>query len=337
MPVNDPFAGFFLIAGLVFAGFFVLLYFGTRARDRRARELEQWAASKGWHYAASDPSLVTLWDGPPFEGRGKATDVITGQYAERPFTTFTYTYTTGSGDDERTYHYVITAMRLPDMLPMLWIEPESVSRRLMTRLGTQDIDFESTAFNKAFAVQADDERYAYAVIHPRMMEYLMASPLRQQGVRIHGDTVLTWSRGEVELQRVEPAVRDVAGFVDLIPRHALKEHSVEVAPTGFAGSVTGLSRDKTPAGLWGAGFLILIGVAWWAITTPIMSSFEKEWNSFGMASGDTDMFPTVIFVVAPLVGVALAVLGAVQLVRGLLAVRRYKRDRERRLNGPQAE
>ena len=38
------------------------------------------------------------------------------------------------------------------------------------------ISFESQAFNDQFAVSARDQKFAYDVIHPRQMEYLMANP-----------------------------------------------------------------------------------------------------------------------------------------------------------------
>ncbi len=45
MPVNDPFSGMFVLAGLMFVAFFVFAYFSKRARDKRARRLEEWATS----------------------------------------------------------------------------------------------------------------------------------------------------------------------------------------------------------------------------------------------------------------------------------------------------
>ena len=40
---------------------------------------------------------------------------------------------------------------------------------------SRGISFESQAFNEKFAVHAQDTKFAYDVVHPRQMEYLMAS------------------------------------------------------------------------------------------------------------------------------------------------------------------
>ena len=39
--------------------------------------------------------------------------------------------------------------------------------------GFDDIDFESAEFSKRFYVKSPDKRFAYDVVHPRMMEFLL--------------------------------------------------------------------------------------------------------------------------------------------------------------------
>jgi hypothetical protein len=39
--------------------------------------------------------------------------------------------------------------------------------------GFDDIDFESSEFSSRFIVKSADKRFAYDVIHPRMMEFLL--------------------------------------------------------------------------------------------------------------------------------------------------------------------
>lgn len=41
--------------------------------------------------------------------------------------------------------------------------------------GFDDIDFESVEFSRKFFVKSPDKRFAYDVIHPAMMEFLLAS------------------------------------------------------------------------------------------------------------------------------------------------------------------
>jgi hypothetical protein len=42
-------------------------------------------------------------------------------------------------------------------------------------VGFDDIDFESAEFSKRFHVKSPDKKFAYDVIHPRTMEFLLSS------------------------------------------------------------------------------------------------------------------------------------------------------------------
>jgi len=46
-------------------------------------------------------------------------------------------------------------------------------------MGFDDIDFESEEFSRTFWVKCEDERFAYDVIHPGMMEFLLKGPTPQ--------------------------------------------------------------------------------------------------------------------------------------------------------------
>ena len=42
-----------------------------------------------------------------------------------------------------------------------------------TKANFDDIDFESDEFSRKFYVQSSDRKFAYDVLHPRMMEFLL--------------------------------------------------------------------------------------------------------------------------------------------------------------------
>jgi hypothetical protein len=100
-------------------------------------------------------------DGPPFVA-----------FTHHWKTTRTETYTDSEGRTQtrtvtENHSEAILGFQLPVRMP--WLE---VGRRGFGR----GISFESEQFNDQFAVTAQDRKWAYDVIHPRQMEYLMANP-----------------------------------------------------------------------------------------------------------------------------------------------------------------
>lgn len=138
-----------------------------------------------WTYVGVDNGIIPYFQGVhPFGvGHGHRTsDVLRGTTRNIPMIAFTYhwqtTRTVTSTDSQgRTTTRTVTdnheqaliALTMPVEMPSLSIAPEGL-------LGFgRDIDFESDAFNKAFKVNCPSRRFAYDVLHPRMLEFLMAA------------------------------------------------------------------------------------------------------------------------------------------------------------------
>lgn len=327
-----------LILMLLFAAAGVIWQrYSARAAAERRRRLEDWARARGWHYSAGDDRLVRHWNGPPFVGRGWATDVFTGEVDGRSFTAFEYGYEEGSGDDSVTRRFQVTALALPVPLPMLWIAPERAFNRFTRRLGSQDIDFESAEFNRTFVVRADDERYAHAVIHPRMMEYLLRSPAREQSIRIEGNTLLMWEPGGVSTDRLLVNTSTLAHVAGFIPSHALEQHLVTQPPgeRSFAGSITGVRPEPTPRGLLAPGFMLLWSLVWCAISVPLAFVIVAVTFRNGLPSSPGELATAAIAGLFALIGIVVLVIALARLIGGFVAIRLNKRDRDRRhLAGP---
>lgn len=91
---------------------------------------------------------------------------------------FTYKVTRSNGKTTSTTTYRFSYLILHPpfaVLPELRIRPEGVLDKLAGALGFDDIDFESSEFSRRFHVKCSDKRFAYDVINPRMMEFLLAS------------------------------------------------------------------------------------------------------------------------------------------------------------------
>jgi hypothetical protein len=86
-----------------------------------------------------------------------------------------FKWVTGAGKHRQVHRHgyllIIPAWR---SLPALEIRPENFFDKVGDALGFDDIDFESAEFSRKFMVKSNDKKFAYAVIHPRMMEFLLA-------------------------------------------------------------------------------------------------------------------------------------------------------------------
>jgi hypothetical protein len=124
----------------------------------------------GHSHTTSDVIRGRDGDGPPFVA-----------FNHQWKTTRTESYTDSQGRTQtrtvvENHREAILGFQLPARMP--WLE---VRRRGFGH----GISFESAAFNEMFAVTAQDDKYAYDVIHPRQMEYLMAN--RPDSFRIVDD------------------------------------------------------------------------------------------------------------------------------------------------------
>ena len=72
----------------------------------------------------------------------------------------------------RRFSYLI--VQLPWRTPRLSIRREGVLDKLAAVIGFDDIDFESAEFSRLFYVQSADTKFAREVLHPRMIQFLLA-------------------------------------------------------------------------------------------------------------------------------------------------------------------
>lgn len=206
------------------------------SRTRRDRQLKAWAAASGWTYVGSDPSLVDRWPGAPF-GVGwsrRTSEVMVGRWGERPAVSFTYSYVTGSGKSRRTFFFHVLALPLPAFLPSLELTPDGFAVRLLTGFAADDIQFESEDFNKAWRVVAADPKYAHDVVHPRLMERLMAPDALGSRLHIAGTDILSWAGGPTDTAGIPRRLALMQAVIDSVPRYVWQDHGYDpgVAPSG---------------------------------------------------------------------------------------------------------
>lgn len=128
---------------------------------------------------------------------------------------------TGKSTTTTTYRFSYLILHLPfSGVPDLLIRREGLWDKLTDAFGFDDIDFESVEFSRRFHVASSDKKFAYAVIHPRMMEFMLSS--EAAAVDIERDRCcLSDGRKRWKPEQFEQKLTWVRQFFDLWPEHVL--------------------------------------------------------------------------------------------------------------------
>lgn len=146
---------------------------------------------------------------------------------------FKYKQTSGSGKNRstRTYRFSYCIVHLPwPHAPNLLIRREGLFDKLASIVGFDDIDFESVEFSKKFCVKSPNKRFAYDIIDPRMMEFLMQCDVRTPIDIERGRLCLSNGVGTWRAESFAAQLRFAGAFLDRWPEHAVR--SLEEAMTG---------------------------------------------------------------------------------------------------------
>ena len=117
--------------------------------------------------------------------------------------------------------YEAATMMLKGGTGLLYL-PGGVFDKVKGAFGFDDIDFESEEFSRRFWVQSSDKRFAYDVLHPRMMEFLLRE--LDSAIDLEGGAICVAdgsSRWEPSSFRSQ--LDFVVKFCELWPRHLLAD------------------------------------------------------------------------------------------------------------------
>jgi hypothetical protein len=149
-----------------------------------------------------------------------------------PVEVFDYTYYTQSSDSKgntsRHYHTrTVLALELPESFPGITIKPDSAFREFFEFIGGADIDFESDEFNKRFYVWSDDRKFAYDVVHARMMEFLLRTrgSIRDLHLQIVGPRAIFFRERTLGAAGVQQLFQFAADFHEQIPDYVKKDYA----------------------------------------------------------------------------------------------------------------
>ncbi|MDX6766365.1 MAG: hypothetical protein SFU85_06205 [Candidatus Methylacidiphilales bacterium] len=224
----DPWP-FLLFGGLVLVFISVVLV-GWHLEKKRREAFRAFATAAGWTYQPEkDPAAARSYAFLRHFSQGDNRYLhhrFRGEFSGRAFDLFEYHYqvTSGAGKNRRTthYHFRAAVSPLPRAFPELVISPENFLDRVAAVFGFDDIDFESAEFSRTFKVKSPDRKFAYDVIHPLMMEWLM----RRTGttVEIEGNHLAVIDKGTLDIPHIEPLLAFMAGIHERLPGYLLTEN-----------------------------------------------------------------------------------------------------------------
>lgn len=212
---------------LVVAMATALLVLGVVAQSRRRTRVAAWAAARGWTVMAPDRAFLARWRGQPFRSGGRVAEVLVGTHRGRPAVSFQHSYSTGSGKNRRTHYFHVVALALPVPLGRLELTPDDVGAKLAKVFGGQDLDLELEEFNRAWRVAAEPEKFGSDVLHPRVMERLLAPDARRQCLRIDGSDIVWWGLGRPDLAMIDPRLELLSSVLDSIPRFVWQDYGYD--------------------------------------------------------------------------------------------------------------
>ena len=185
-----------------------------------------------WLLIGRDDTLISRYD-LTTAGFGHETEkVVRGDNDGLPIDAFihrwkthrTETYTDSEGRTRtrtvtENHSEVVMAVNLPFSLPMLSIEGG---------WGGEKVRFESEEFNDRFTVRTSAPKFAYDVIHPRTMEWLMADP--PPGFKIEGQ-VMRFSVSQHDTEMIGACADFAHAFFARVPSFVWKD--LQITPPRF--------------------------------------------------------------------------------------------------------
>ncbi len=103
-------------------------------------------------------------------------------------------------------------------VPDLLIRREGMFDKLAGMIGFDDIDFESAEFSRRFHVKSPDRRFAYDVITPTMMEFLLAGNAPAVDIE-DGRCCMSDGQSKWEIEEFRSRLAWLCAFFDLWPEH----------------------------------------------------------------------------------------------------------------------
>ena len=111
--------------------------------------------------------------------------------------------------------------------PNLFIRKEGIFDRIASAIGFDDIDFESVEFSRKSLVKSSDKRFAYDVIAPQMMEFMLATT--PPTVDFERGVCCLYHGGVLKVDDLAATLQWTVEFLGHWPRHVIADLASRLA------------------------------------------------------------------------------------------------------------
>lgn len=220
------FAVIAIVAAIIVAGILA-----AAAAKKRREAIAAWARANGFSYFPGEDrgmaARYAYFDSLSSGSNRYAYNIVRGDVGGLPFCMFDFHYETHSTDSKgrrQTHHHHLTAVVIETGLAFpaeLKVRPEGFFDKLASVVGFDDIDFESDEFSRKFHVKSNDKKFAYDVIHPRMMEYLLQHPsgsfeIERNAIGVAGGSCLPAEQWKTYLSYTR-------NILDMLPEYLIEQ------------------------------------------------------------------------------------------------------------------
>ncbi|WP_165549951.1 hypothetical protein [Kribbella speibonae] len=222
------------IGGIVVFGLLIARIGGPwvdRANAKLAKE-QAGAERYGWLPGTDADGQLHAAGCRIFAPDGNLRRTLVGEYQGRPIRMAEFVYSEGGRLPSTSVNHLV-AIELPVRLPELAIghdldiRAESVlDERAAVEPRMARVEVESEDFNRQFRATALDARYASAVLHPRLMEWLLNQP--PLNFWISGSLLVAYAAKPWTVPQTLTALPVLSGVADLIPPFVLSDYGQPV-------------------------------------------------------------------------------------------------------------
>jgi hypothetical protein len=219
-----------VIGGIVFG----VRALGRPAWKRRRAQLAAYAAQRGWAYQPDARQWSRAFTPRPFDAGvdRKARDLLSGKMGPNPWVSFEYLYIDknigydpgGGSEVARTYFFSVIAVRLGWEIPRTEFIPEGVTQKVAKKLGGDDLDVESDAFNKKWRVKTLDDRAAHALLTPTVIERLLEDDFAGVPFFFERGFLVHFVEGERSEHMVDWMLAVCQNVLDLVPSFVVEDY-----------------------------------------------------------------------------------------------------------------
>ncbi|MGI8924194.1 MAG: hypothetical protein ACR2HJ_09195 [Fimbriimonadales bacterium] len=236
------------IAAIVCA---VAVWYHIKKRAARQAALSAVAASSGMRFLPEGFSSRHLWTSEPFDSVRTSNNRFTTQLDEfdpfqfrggltlenlllledGPASIYAFDYRATrmiedpGGGSSQQLEYGVVAMRVPLLMSKMRLTPNGFLARKAVPFGVKDISFESEDFNSRYFVSATDVKFAYDILHPQAIEYLLSIPARDW--QFGNMWIVITQTGFFDAEEIGDICAELRTFVGMIPDYVWEDRGFE--------------------------------------------------------------------------------------------------------------